>query len=41
MLIPANAPVPALGRQSFTTVHDNQSEISMLILEGDFSQVRL
>ena len=24
--------------QVFTTVHDNQSEISLLILEGDFTQ---
>ncbi|KAJ9520190.1 hypothetical protein QJQ45_030109 [Haematococcus lacustris] len=37
-LIPANAPIPALGRQIFTTVHDNQTEISVLVLEGDFTQ---
>jgi molecular chaperone DnaK (HSP70) len=38
VLIPANAPVPAMGRQTFTTVSHNQTEISVLILEGDFSQ---
>eukprot|EP00798_Chlamydomonas_sp_ICE-L_P013343 gene13343-19184_t len=38
VLIPANAPVPAMGRQTFTTVRDNQSDISLLVLEGDFSQ---
>ena len=40
VLIPANAPIPAVGRQVFTTVHPNQSEISLLVLEGDFTQVR-
>ena len=41
VLIPANASVPAMGRQVFTTVHDNQTDISLLVLEGDFSQVRV
>lgn len=39
VLIPPNAPVPAVGRQVFTTVHDGQGEISVLVLEGDFTQV--
>ncbi len=38
VLIPANAPIPAVGRQIFTTVHPDQREISVLILEGDFTQ---
>jgi len=38
VLIPANAAVPAVGRQVFTTVHDNQTEMSVLVLEGDFTQ---
>lgn len=38
VLIPANANLPAMGRQTFTTVHDNQTDISLLILEGDFTQ---
>jgi hypothetical protein len=38
ILIPANAPIPALGRQLFSTVHDNQEAITVLVLEGDFSQ---
>jgi molecular chaperone DnaK (HSP70) len=38
VLIPGNAPVPAIGRQVFTTVHHNQTEISLLVLEGDFTQ---
>jgi len=36
VLIPANAPLPAMGRQTFTTVRDNQTAISVLVLEGDF-----
>ena len=39
VLIPANASVPAVGRQVFTTVHPNQQDMSFLVLEGDFSQV--
>ena len=31
-LIPADAPLPAVGRQVFTTVHDNQAEICVLVL---------
>ncbi len=38
VLIPPNAPLPAVGRQVFTTVHDHQTEIRVLVLEGDFSQ---
>lgn len=38
VLIPANAAIPAVGRQVFTTVHDNQTEMSVLVLEGDFTQ---
>ncbi|KAG2447656.1 hypothetical protein HYH02_007572 [Chlamydomonas schloesseri] len=34
-LIPADAPLPAVGRQVFTTVHDNQGEICVLVLRGD------
>lgn len=36
ILIPDNAPLPAMGRQTFTTVRDNQSSISVPVLEGDF-----
>jgi len=36
ILIPANAPLPAMGRQTFSTVRDNQQTISVLVLEGDF-----
>eukprot|EP00955_Chlamydomonas_euryale_P012106 130536-Chlamydomonas_euryale.AAC.2 len=38
VLVPANAPVPAMGRQVFTTVHDNQTDISLLVIEGDFKE---
>ncbi|KAG2491097.1 hypothetical protein HYH03_010541 [Edaphochlamys debaryana] len=34
-LIPADAPLPAQGKQVFTTVHDNQTEICILVLKGD------
>ncbi|GFR51504.1 hypothetical protein Agub_g13919 [Astrephomene gubernaculifera] len=34
-LIPAEAPLPAVGKQVFTTVHDNQTEICVLVLRGD------
>jgi hypothetical protein len=38
VMIPASAPIPAMGRQVFTTVHDNQTDMRILVLEGDFSQ---
>jgi molecular chaperone DnaK (HSP70) len=38
VMIPANASIPALGRQTFTTVDDNQREMRVLVLEGDFTQ---
>ncbi|KAF5843283.1 heat shock protein 70kD, peptide-binding domain-containing protein [Dunaliella salina] len=41
VLIPANADIPACGRQVFTTVHDNQTEMDILILEGDFTQASM
>ncbi|GLC33976.1 hypothetical protein PLESTB_000824500 [Pleodorina starrii] len=35
VLIPADAQLPAAGKQIFTTVHDNQTEICVLVLRGD------
>ncbi|KXZ41552.1 hypothetical protein GPECTOR_399g227 [Gonium pectorale] len=35
VLVPANAPLPASGKQIFTTVHDNQADICVLVLRGD------
>ncbi|EFJ52650.1 hypothetical protein VOLCADRAFT_85844 [Volvox carteri f. nagariensis] len=35
VLIPSDAPLPATGKQIFTTVHDNQTEICVLVLRGD------
>ncbi|GIL45143.1 hypothetical protein Vafri_2471 [Volvox africanus] len=35
VLIPSQAPLPATGKQIFTTVHDNQTEICVLVLRGD------
>lgn len=34
VLIPANAPTPATGAQIFTSVHDNQKDLSFVCLEG-------
>ncbi|KAG1672498.1 hypothetical protein FOA52_002807 [Chlamydomonas sp. UWO 241] len=38
VLIPAGAGVPAIGRQTFTTCHEAQAEISFLVIEGDFRE---
>ncbi|GIL93840.1 hypothetical protein Vretimale_205 [Volvox reticuliferus] len=35
VLIPTQAALPAAGKQLFTTVHDNQTEICVLVLRGD------
>lgn len=34
VLIPAEAPLPAVGKQMFTTVHDNQTDMCILVLGG-------
>ncbi|MEW5299137.1 MAG: hypothetical protein WDW38_005031 [Sanguina aurantia] len=35
ILIPADASLPATGKQVFTTVHNNQQEMSVVVLSGD------